>query len=151
MPAFPTMEKENVKLRTSLKSIRLDDIKELLAGQESMPNAAIIVWNTIEEARQAQNEGRIKNAYVKIGLVKKSLVFRIKHDKGHWGEHDLMIVRVYQAPEVNDEIGATKSGILGDKGALSTSAGKPTVSTEKPARNEPCPCGSGKKLKQCHE
>lgn len=29
-------------------------------------------------------------------------------------------------------------------------AGKPTVSTEKPARNEPCPCGSGKKFKQCH-
>lgn len=128
MPGFPTMDKENVKLRTSLQSIRVDDIKDVIEGQDAMPNALRIVWGVIEEAREAQKAGQIKNAYVKIGTVKKSLMFRIKHDKGHWGEGDLMMVRVYVAPDVNDEIGPTKSGLLGEKGVLKTSAGKPEVS-----------------------
>ena len=29
-------------------------------------------------------------------------------------------------------------------------AGKPTVSQQKVERNQPCPCGSGRKFKQCH-
>ncbi|MGH3926498.1 MAG: SEC-C metal-binding domain-containing protein [Pseudonocardiaceae bacterium] len=30
-------------------------------------------------------------------------------------------------------------------------AGEPTVvGGQEPARNEPCPCGSGKKYKRCH-
>ncbi len=29
-------------------------------------------------------------------------------------------------------------------------AGAPTATTTRVARNEPCPCGSGKKFKQCH-
>ncbi|WP_045048498.1 preprotein translocase subunit SecA [Rouxiella chamberiensis] len=33
---------------------------------------------------------------------------------------------------------------------LSTTAGTPSASDRKVGRNDPCPCGSGKKYKQCH-
>lgn len=35
-------------------------------------------------------------------------------------------------------------------GAWIYDAGKPTVSAQKVERNQPCPCGSGRKFKQCH-
>lgn len=35
-------------------------------------------------------------------------------------------------------------------GAWIYDAGKPTVSQQKVERNQPCPCGSGRKFKQCH-
>lgn len=39
--------------------------------------------------------------------------------------------------------------LLFDKASINTSANKPVVS-EKIGRNDPCPCGSGKKYKKCH-
>jgi len=35
-------------------------------------------------------------------------------------------------------------------GAPSTNGSEPRVTGEKVGRNDPCPCGSGKKYKKCH-
>ena len=36
------------------------------------------------------------------------------------------------------------------KEADSSKVTKPVIADKRPGRNEPCPCGSGKKFKNCH-
>lgn len=127
MSGFPTMEKDQVKLRTSLVSFKEEDLKDVIEGQDLVSGLLGDLREVVKAAREAQKGGKIKNAYVKVGVVKKSLVFRIKHDKGHWGEDDIVMARVYVEPERIDEIGPSKSNLLGDKGVLSTSAGDPKI------------------------
>ncbi|MFC7573681.1 SEC-C metal-binding domain-containing protein [Klenkia terrae] len=52
----------------------------------------------------------------------------------------------YSAPGLDGEAETRRSG--GGKGAAAKSA--TVTGTKAPARNAPCPCGSGKKYKQCH-
>ena len=58
-------------------------------------------------------------------------------------QEDAKIRRDYQHAEAEAIVGAEESAAL--------AATQPTVRDgEKVGRNDPCPCGSGKKYKQCH-
>ena len=127
MPAFPTMDKEQVKLRVSLRAYKNEDFDEVMEGQTAMPGAERDLKEAVVAARVAEREGKIRDPYVKIGVVKRSLVFRIKHNKGHWGDDDLVLVKVYVEPTRDDEIAPTKKSVLGDTGVLKKKAGKPVL------------------------
>lgn len=125
---FPTMSKENVKLRVALRSFKNEDLKELIEDQTAVPNSFREATGAVKAARLLQDKG-LKNAYVKIGLVKKSLVFRIKHDGGHFGEDDVVLVKVYVEPKPEELIQPKKTSILGDTGVLKLGSGKPELSS----------------------
>lgn len=125
---FPTMSKENVKLRVALRSFKNEDLKELIEDQTAVPNSYREATGAAKAARLLLDKG-LKNAYVKIGLVKKSLVFRIKHDGGHFGEDDVVLVKVYVEPKPEELIQPKKTSILGDTGVLKLGSGKPELSS----------------------
>ena len=51
----------------------------------------------------------------------------------------------------HEEVSALQEGDAGGEANASTPTERPYVrETPKVGRNEPCPCGSGKKYKQCH-
>jgi preprotein translocase subunit SecA len=52
----------------------------------------------------------------------------------------------YSAPSLDSEGGAPVSR----SGGQGATANTTTVTGHEPARNAPCPCGSGKKYKKCH-
>jgi preprotein translocase subunit SecA len=68
-----------------------------------------------------------------------------------------MVPQAYQRPALD---AAAAERILGPapKGPsatavrtnLETEPAKPVVAADKVGRNDPCPCGSGKKYKKCH-
>ena len=55
-----------------------------------------------------------------------------------------------QAPEPAPEQGLSGGGNFQGPGAAAEPAAPFVRGERKVGRNEPCPCGSGKKFKQCH-
>ena len=54
----------------------------------------------------------------------------------------------YSAPAVDGEDG--RSGVVTTKGGTALADGVVDATGGEPARNAPCPCGSGRKFKRCH-
>ena len=54
----------------------------------------------------------------------------------------------YSAPAVDGEDG--RSGVVTTKGGTALADGVVDATGGEPARNAPCPCGSGRKYKRCH-
>jgi preprotein translocase subunit SecA len=57
----------------------------------------------------------------------------------------------YSGPAEDGSTTRTRSGARGSDGGRDGSRGEATAAgTAQPSRNRPCPCGSGRKYKQCH-
>ncbi len=72
----------------------------------------------------------------------EDLVATVKRDSVRYLFH-VRIAEPQPAPQPKVQVAAASSG----KGAL---VGAPREVSGKVGRNEPCPCGSGKKYKRCH-
>ncbi|HIE79774.1 MAG TPA: hypothetical protein EYQ03_03745 [Nitrospinaceae bacterium] len=77
-----------------------------------------------------------------------AMMARIKEETTEY----LFKIQINQEIEMPDERGSKPSQVVEHRGDSEVSAKPVTVrrEEEKVGRNEPCPCGSGKKYKKCH-
>lgn len=95
---FKTMDDDKCYVRKMLSQFKWADLTHLFGDQT--PQKKKEVEEMLVEAKEATP--KLDQAYVKVGLVAKNLVFRIKHSKGHYGEDDIIIIKNY-VPPVSDE------------------------------------------------
>ncbi|WP_300856762.1 SEC-C metal-binding domain-containing protein, partial [uncultured Helicobacter sp.] len=63
----------------------------------------------------------------------------------------LQSVQLRKREEIDEELQKSTQELKDSVGETQLSTDEsPALSTKKPARNDPCPCGSGKKYKNCH-
>ncbi len=99
---FDTMKDTDVQVRKALNVFKWDDVADVVDGQTLMNKSKVL--EAVAEAREAN----LDSAYVKVGKIKKNLVFRIKHKKGHWGDDDIIVVRDWVLPVAVDAVPVTK-------------------------------------------
>ena len=90
---FTTLDDKDCQVRKPLAKFKWADLTEVANGQ------TIKNKNLVELATDEAKSAKLENAYVKIGLVKKNLIFRIKHKGGHWGDDDIVVISNYTAPD----------------------------------------------------
>ncbi|MGF1582861.1 MAG: hypothetical protein ACFCD0_26370 [Gemmataceae bacterium] len=100
--SFPSMGSAETYVRKSLKQFKWVDVSELANGQ------TLINKSEVEKTAKEALEAKLKDPYAKVGLVKKNLVFRIKHSGGHYGKSDIIVIRNYTppAPEETEDTSA---------------------------------------------
>jgi preprotein translocase subunit SecA len=95
-------------------------------------------WQTLRQMKSA-------DAYKRSGYEKFQILLEtIQHDVANTIFHVSLAQRDARAPESP----MAKAG-LGSKGNSKPKAAA-AVAGKKVGRNDPCPCGSGKKYKYCH-
>lgn len=95
---FPTMKESDCLVRKALGQFKWSDADEHIGGQALATGAKTSVTNLVDEAKTKN----LAKPVVKVGIVGKNLVFRIKHDGGHYGKDDVLLVKGYvrAAPEM---------------------------------------------------
>jgi len=92
MGKFPKMDKKEVLYKSALAQVNWDNVKATAGEQKvtGFKDAKALV-------ELAKKDNSLKKPYVKVGLVKSKLVFRIKHDEGHFGDDDIVLVKNFSA------------------------------------------------------
>jgi hypothetical protein len=90
---FPTLDDEDCLIRVPLAKFKWSDLATRTNGQ-TLKNK-----NLVTLAVQEATEAKLSQPYVKVGLIKANLIFRIKHKGGHWGEEDIVVVSGYRPPQ----------------------------------------------------
>ncbi|MBU1075229.1 preprotein translocase subunit SecA [Patescibacteria group bacterium] len=104
----------------------------------------------------ASLQNNVAHTIYKIGLAKEIAPSMMQANqitqapsKTMNGQHQHFTVPMEQPQAANDTFSQTKPQAL--PGTKVTEGGKlKTIDGEKVGRNDPCPCGSGKKFKKCH-
>ncbi|MDE2506246.1 MAG: hypothetical protein KGM43_03440 [Planctomycetota bacterium] len=103
---FDTMKDTDVQVRKTLNTFKWDDVVDVVDGQTLMNKSKVL--EAVAEAKEAN----LESPYAKVGKIKKNLVFRIKHKKGHWGEADIVVVKDYVVPVAVDAVPVTKKALF---------------------------------------
>ncbi|MCE9637052.1 MAG: hypothetical protein K8T90_15210 [Planctomycetes bacterium] len=103
---FSTMKESDCLVRKALGQFKWADAEALVGTQTLATGAKSAVQTAASEAGDA----KLVKPVAKVGLVGKNLVFRIKHEGGHHGKADILIVKNYvrAAPDT----GAVKKAML---------------------------------------
>jgi len=82
------MDKSDVLYKSPLAQVNWDNVKAT-AGEQKVTG----VKDAKALVEAAKKDNTLKKPYVKVGVVKSKLVFRIKHDDGHYGNEDIVLVK----------------------------------------------------------
>ena len=152
--ALAEMGEEHPELRDRIVSI----LEQALAlEQEDNTGAALLITNLLdldarescEIIKQAFGEGRVDLSVVQMPEIEEHFEMPVVSPYIDWTK----------LPEYAEELGEDEEyeDISEDAPALPTEEDAeprevqvPYVAEEKVGRNDPCPCGSGKKYKKCH-
>lgn len=134
------------------KAAEGDQLFEQLLAREPEWGCEWISWSDQYHFGMANKDNDLNKA---IDILKRGLDVEGLDDRGEvlerlreiyheLGMHD-------QARELDEEIGEIRAAIWPDSGEYfsDTKVATPVVVPKKVGRNEPCPCGSGKKYKKC--
>lgn len=91
---FATLDDKDCLIRKPLAKFKWNDIADVINGQTLNSNAKKSVEEAVEGAKA---DGKIDQPYVKVGVVKKNLIFRIKHKGGHFGDDDVIVVKNFDS------------------------------------------------------
>ena len=88
---FSTMKETDCLVRKALGQFKWTDADAVVSGQRLQTGAK----GAVQDACDAANRAKLVKPTAKVGIVGKNLVFRIKHDGGHWGKDDVVLVKGY--------------------------------------------------------
>jgi hypothetical protein len=119
----------------------------LLGEKEDSAFAAFLIINLLDLGsqdslpiiEQAFEEERVDEMIVCMADVQEHFGLPVLARRPEWD---------YPEPE-EERAGGREAGLFSDMDETEETASQPYVAPEKIGRNEPCPCGSGKKYKKC--
>ena len=109
-----------------------------IQGKELLPEIEKLYEKNLVDIQSCGNIDEVKKSFKEEDLSNKReilSIFEIYDRINSWGNHDEF---TNYSPTTDDDIDLDLDIDL-----------QPYVSKEEPRRNEPCPCGSGKKYKKC--
>ncbi|NOR88408.1 MAG: hypothetical protein GQ527_12440 [Bacteroidales bacterium] len=107
-----------------------------IQGKELLPEIEKLYEKNLVDIQSCGNIDEVKKSFKEENISNKReilSIFEIYDRINSWGNHDEF---PNYSPTTDDDIDLDLDL-------------EPYVSKEEPRRNEPCPCGSGKKYKKC--